>query len=584
MLKDKLILPRLYRFMSQTDKAIHQKGSFYKLVSGVISGVSLTAIMPTVAALQSGMPQWGLSYKAWIVFLAVLALCGAVASVEGTKLSYISGLGYMRNLQIMIGNKVSRLPLGWFDSQSAGRLSRMVTNEMMSTGQVAAYFIGSLLHNASACIIFCLGCWIWNWQLGLLLSVGVPIVFLLMHVGQACVFRMSRLENKGEELIAARIVEFAQCQGALRACNASSSYPELRDSFSKSKTCLTKGLWWGVAGNFLSGMGVQMLTVLGIVVICQMGLAGTMSPLETLIMIGVILRFSALLTEVAGLLFGLEERRMMLNSIDEVMDTPEMPVCEQSAELPSDNSIELKNIAFSYIEGQPVIRNVSVTAPASKMIAIVGPSGCGKTTLIKLIARFYDVDAGQITIGGADIRNLSTQHLFEQVSFVFQDVYLFNDTLRNNVLIARPNAGEAELTRVAELAGMTEIIERLPEGWETPCGEGGRSLSGGERQRVSIARALLKQAPIVLFDEATSALDAENEANIVRSMEELRQHSTLIVVAHKLETIKMADQIVVMNADGELAEVGTHEELLAKNGSYGDFWNKRCLSAQWSLI
>ena len=169
------------------------------------------------------------------------------------------------------------------------------------------------------------------------------------------------------------------------------------------------------------------------------------------------------------------------------------------------------------------------------------------------------------------------------VSFVFQDVYLFNDTLRNNVLLARPDTSDSDIERVADLAGVTEIVKRLPDGWDTVCGESGRALSGGERQRVSIARALLKQAPIVLFDEATSALDAENEANIVKSIEELRKSSTVIAVAHKLETIKMADKIIVLNASGSIKEEGTHDELLALNGAYADFWGKRVLSAQWKL-
>ena len=229
------------------------------------------------------------------------------------------------------------------------------------------------------------------------------------------------------------------------------------------------------------------------------------------------------------------------------------------------------------------IRNISFTVPANKMFAIVGPSGCGKTTIIKLIARFYDVNGGNICIGDIDLRDFTTEDLFKQVSFVFQDVYLFNDSLKNNILMAKPDTSERELNEIADLAGVTEMIQRLPDGWNTLCGEGGRALSGGERQRVSIARALLKHAPIVLFDEATSALDAENETNIVRSIETLRKRSTLIVVAHKLETIQMADEIIVLNKEGHIAEVGSHEKLLAKNGAYKEFWDKRNASSQWKL-
>ena len=245
--------------------------------------------------------------------------------------------------------------------------------------------------------------------------------------------------------------------------------------------------------------------------------------------------------------------------------------------------LSFSNLSYSYDKKKNIFSNISAEMELGKIYAILGPSGCGKTTIIKLIARFYDVNGGNICIGDIDLRDFTTEDLFKQVSFVFQDVYLFNDSLKNNILMAKPDTSERELNEIADLAGVTEMIQRLPDGWNTLCGEGGRALSGGERQRVSIARALLKHAPIVLFDEATSALDAENETNIVRSIETLRKRSTLIVVAHKLETIQMADEIIVLNKEGYIAEVGSHEKLLAKNGAYKEFWDKRNASSHWKL-
>ena len=307
-------------------------------------------------------------------------------------------------------------------------------------------------------------------------------------------------------------------------------------------------------------------------------LNGVLAPLVLLT-----LRFTTLLNDIVSSLFGMEDRRQMLNALDEVVDTAEMPSVTKTKGNPKNSDVSLNQVTFAYVKDKPVIRNISFTVPANKMFAIVGPSGCGKTTIIKLIARFYDVNGGNICIGDIDLRDFTTEDLFKQVSFVFQDVYLFNDSLKNNILMAKPDTSERELNEIADLAGVTEMIQRLPDGWNTLCGEGGRALSGGERQRVSIARALLKHAPIVLFDEATSALDAENETNIVRSIETLRKRSTLIVVAHKLETIQMADEIIVLNKEGHIAEVGSHEKLLAKNGAYKEFWDKRNASSQWKL-
>ena len=331
------------------------------------------------------------------------------------------------------------------------------------------------------------------------------------------------------------------------------------------------------------GMGVQMLVAGMITFVSLLGLAGDMGALETVVMIGVTLRFTTLLNDIVSSLFGMEDRRQMLNALDEVVDTAEMPSVTKTKGNPKNSDVSLNQVTFAYVKDKPVIRNISFTVPANKMFAIVGPSGCGKTTIIKLIARFYDVNGGNICIGDIDLRDFTTEDLFKQVSFVFQDVYLFNDSLKNNILMAKPDTSERELNEIADLAGVTEMIQRLPDGWNTLCGEGGRALSGGERQRVSIARALLKHAPIVLFDEATSALDAENETNIVRSIETLRKRSTLIVVAHKLETIQMADEIIVLNKEGHIAEVGSHEKLLAKNGAYKEFWDKRNASSQWKL-
>lgn len=583
MNKSKRLLPRFHRYMVNDDRKMHQKGTGLCILSGILIGLALGIMMPAAMALQTMNPQWGLSFRDWVIVLASVALLASVFSFWGTKLSYAAGLGFMKNVQKIVGNKVARLPLGWFQADSAGRLSRMVTQEMLSTGQTAAFFIGQLVKNVSAVIVFCIAIWFWNWQLGILLTLAIPVLFLLMKISQVCVGKGNSLEDAAEQEIASRVVEFYHCQGALRACHTGADYEELKSSFVNSKRQSVRGLWWSALGQVLSGMGVQMLVAGMITFISLLGVAGDIEALETVVMIGVTLRFTTLLNDIASSLFGMEDRRQMLNSLDEVMGAPEMSVVAKTKGQPKNADITLNCVSFSYTKDKPVIQDISFTVSAHKMFAVVGPSGCGKTTIIKLIARFYDVDEGTIHIGNIALRDYTTEDLFRQISFVFQDVYLFNDSLKNNILIAKPDATDQELHAVADLAGVTEIVQRLPDGWDTICGEGGRSLSGGERQRVSIARALLKHAPIVLLDEATSALDAENEANIVRSIEVLRKNSTLVVVAHKLETIRMADEIIVLDQAGRITEAGSHEELLKQNGPYKEFWAKRSASAQWKL-
>lgn len=306
--------------------------------------------------------------------------------------------------------------------------------------------------------------------------------------------------------------------------------------------------------NLIHGMVAQLVVVSLVVLAAHLAIGDVLGPVQTIAFIGLSLRFIQTLEEIGGKVIGIEERQPMLDHVD-----------------------------FSYEPSTPVLRDVSFEVPAGSMCALVGPSGSGKSTIAKLIARFYDVDGGAVRVGGTDVRDQPVEQLMAQLSMVFQDVYLFDETLEENIRIGRPGASQREVREAAALAGVTEIVDRLPAGWGTRVGEGGRALSGGERQRVSVARALLKGAPIVLFDEATSSLDPENEANVVASMERLREGSTLVVIAHKLDTIRTADRIVVLDADGRVTQTGTHDELVGVPGQYRDFWQARASAAGWRL-
>lgn len=238
-------------------------------------------------------------------------------------------------------------------------------------------------------------------------------------------------------------------------------------------------------------------------------------------------------------------------------------------------------MGFAY-DDRAVLSDLSFTAPARSMTALVGASGSGKTTILRLIAHFWDVDTGAVRSGGADVRALRTEDLMAQISTVFQDVYLFDGTIEENLRMGRPDASDAEIREVARLARIPEIVERLPDACATRVGEGGAALSGGERQRVSIARAVLKDAPIVLLDEATAALDPENEAAVQDALRVLAADRTLLVIAHRLQTVRSADQILVLD-QGRIVEQGTHDDLLALDGRYAAFWAKRSRAAGWRL-
>jgi ATP-binding cassette subfamily B protein len=316
----------------------------------------------------------------------------------------------------------------------------------------------------------------------------------------------------------------------------------------------------------------------------SLAVSGTLQPIPALAFMGLALRFTSTLSAITESAMAAESRRPLLDSIDEVLTAEPLPEPSTPSELSAPGTVEFRNVTFGYgTAPDPVLRDVSFTVPSGRMIALVGSSGSGKTTIARLISRFYDVDSGTVLVGGTPVTEQTTEQLMGQLSMVFQDVYLFDDTLEANVAVGRPDATREEIRTAAALAGVTEIVNRLADGWETRVGEGGRALSGGERQRVAIARALLKKSPIVLLDEATSALDVENEANIVAAVERLRQEATVVIIAHRLDTIVAADQIIALTDDGRVEAQGTHEELLASHGTYAQFWDRLRSAQGWHL-
>ncbi|NMD38608.1 MAG: ABC transporter ATP-binding protein [Christensenellaceae bacterium] len=455
---------------------------------------------------------------------------------------------------------------------------------MINLSSTVAYYLYRNFRTIASLAVVAMLSWIWDFRLGLLLTLGVPLYLLILNLSKSFINKGKAMSEPCEEEVASRMVEFAKCQGALRACHTGSNYEALSSALKKADVVGKKSLAWQSVGMFLGGMAKQMLVTVAILLIVGLAVKRSIDVFPAIACIGMVLSFSKMLEDVSGNVAGTEERRQQMDRIDALMDTGELKEAEYSHEFKDIGSIEIKNVSFSYDKKNRVLNDISFTVNPKEMCALVGPSGSGKTTIEHLIARFYDVDDGSIKVSGADVRDIKIKDLMGQLSMVFQDVYLFNESLLDNIKMGNPNANEEEIKKACDLAGVTEIANRLPDGWNSRVGEGGSSLSGGERQRVSIARALLKKSPIVLLDEATSALDAENEAHIVKSMEELRKNATLIVIAHKLETIQRADKIVVLSKDGRIEQIGKHDELIKKEGAYKKFWDYRVSTSNWQLV
>lgn len=610
------LISRLREPLSAAGRTNFRQVTALSCIVGVVRGLSLIAFIPAAIALTSGRPAWGMNLTAWLIVLALCALASFITEYLLAMRSYMVSFDFLSNMHRAIGDKVASLPLGSFRADTAGKMSRLVSRELMLLGEMFAHMYSPFIAAIVTSLTMLVGITVFSPALGLVCVLAIPVIAGGVWVARTCLNSGSALKEPPAQELSHRIVEYATKQGALRACGRSSSYEPLERAEDTYGKAARRSLIRETIGQVVNGMAAQVVVVSLIIVIGLLAVAGSVSPVEAIVSIGLLLRFTQILVDIGTLASAFETRRPVLDLSHEVLSAPELPILPSSSnqdpassnhdpfssdqdpaspdQNPSSSDqdpalsgscVALTDVSFAYEADHPVLRGVSFQVAPGTMTAIVGPSGCGKTTIARLVARFYDVDAGSVSVGGRDVRQWDTAQLMAQLSLVFQDVYLFDDTLEANVRIGRADASDDDVKEVARLSGVDEIVERLPLGWNTRVGEGGRALSGGERQRVSIARALLKAAPIVLFDEATSALDPENENHITDAMDALRRNATLIVIAHKLDTITAADQIIVLDHSGRVAQVGTHAELYSQSdGQYRAFWQARSRAAGWKLV
>ena len=583
------LISRLREPLSSEGRAGFSHVMYLSCIVGLVRGFSLISFIPAAIALTSGQPAWGMGLPGWLIALAVCAAASFILEYFLAIRSYVVAFDFLTNMHRAIGDKIASLPLGAFRADTAGKTSRLVSRELMMLGEIFAHMYSPLIAAIVTSLTMLAGITVFSPVLGVVCLVSVPIVAGGVWVARRCLLSGSALKEAPARELSHRIVEYATKQGALRACGRSASYEPLQRAEELYGAAARRSLIRETLGQIVNGMAAQVVVVSLICAIGLLAVGGSVSPVEAVVAIGLLLRFTQILVDIGMLTSAFETRRPVLDLGHEILSAPELPTASEDGE--SDDSTELsasvalEDVVFSYEADQPVLRGVSFRVEPGTMTAIVGPSGCGKTTIARLIARFYDVDSGVVSVGDRDVRSWDTAKLMAQLSLVFQDVYLFDDTLEANVRVGRPDASAAEIEEAARLSGVDEIVARLPLGWGTPVGEGGRALSGGERQRVSIARALLKDSPIVLFDEATSALDPENEHRVTAAMDKLRRNATLIVIAHKLDTITAADQIVVLDENGRVVQIGTHTQLFAETeGQYRGFWEARSRAAGWRLV
>jgi ATP-binding cassette subfamily B protein IrtB len=545
---------------------------------GVLQGVAAALLVPVLRELFAGRFAWD-----WMAVLTAAVLAACVAHYVQAMKGFAVALVVLTSMHERVGDHVAALPMGWFNSEKVGRLSRIVTSGTVSVGGLFAHLLTPLVSGVATPATIAVATLFFDWRLGIAMLVCAPLLSLIFSVSGRLVAKGGELTDAAGVTAANRVVEFARHQRTLRAFGRGvQGHQPLEDAIGEQHRVGRRAMWMSVPGIMAGGFGVQLAFTVLIVMGVVLGLGGSVDIATLVAVLALAARFTGPLGEVAALSGAVRMAHNDVRRISAVLDEKPLPEPTEPKPVMRPGEIELDGVSFGYTPERPVLKDVSFTVPPRTMTALVGTSGSGKTTITRLIARFWDVGSGTIRVGGTDVRDQGTEALMTQVSLVFQDVYLFDDTLEANIRLGRPDATDQEILEAARLAGVDEIEERLPDGWQTKVGEGGASLSGGERQRVSIARAIIKDAPIVLLDEATAALDAENERFVQEALHTLKERSTLLVIAHRLQTVVAADQIVVLD-DGGIVERGTHPELMNADGRYAAFLAERDRARGWRL-
>ena len=550
------------------------------LTAAILHGLALACIIPLFQALLDGhTPNWHTALL-WLVLILLLTLTVQTLRWQAQDFDY-DGMqaDAIHNLRTRLGEQLRRMPLLKLQSRRTGELSAVLLGNVDENLNYTLTICGGLINGVVTPLVSALATLLWDWKLGLAMLLVFPAIIPLHRWRRPQQQKVVRELNDAHTRCHGDIIEYTQGLAVLRASRATGSHAgPLQDTVEWLERLQVNSQRQGIKANVV----ISSVTEAGMLLIMAAGVTWVTQgqlDLTTLAAVTIMLvRFAEPLALVFIMTGIIEHIETALIQIDELLAIEPLPQ-QTPAQVPQQFDIRFDDVTFAY-EARPVLSGFSATLPARSMTALVGPSGGGKTTVTRLLMRHADPQHGTVTIGGVDVRAIEPERLNRLVSVVFQDVYLFDDTVLANIRMARPEATDAEVHAAARAAHCLEFIERLPQGWNTRIGETGGRLSGGERQRLSIARALLKDAPIVVLDEPTAALDTESERAVQRAIETLVKNRTVIVIAHRLSTIAGAGQIIVVD-QGKALETGTHEALLADNGRYAALWAAQQRAKQW---
>lgn len=512
----------------------------------------------------------------------------AVSIVGRAALNYFAQLqqthaGYfmVANKRIDIGNKLKSVPMGYFNEKSLGEITGVTTTVLDDVENTAPMVLVNITGGFINAIVFTLMVICFDWRIGLLVVAGTVLYLLITSAMEKKSALLAPKRQESEAKMVGAVLEQIQGMSIIKSFNLTGKGDKrVRDALEynrKSNLDIEKLF---TPYNVAQGLALHGFSIVMMLAAVWFYLNGSMTIADALM--SIIMSFMVF-AQIESTGSGMALLRVVGSSIDHANQMDHIPQMDTGGKTitPENHEIVFEKVHFSY-EKKEILHGISFRMQDKTTTAVIGPSGSGKTTLCNLIARFWDTDSGRVKIGGRDVKEYTLEALMDQISMVFQNVYLFADTIENNIKFGKPDATHDEVVEAARKACCHDFISALPDGYQTLIGEGGASLSGGEKQRISIARAMLKDAPIVIFDEATANVDPENEDRLQSAIEELTRNKTIIMIAHRLKTVRNADQILVVD-DGRIVQQGKHEELIRKTGIYADFVNGRKEAIGWKI-
>ncbi|SEM53164.1 ATP-binding cassette, subfamily B [Butyrivibrio sp. ob235] len=574
------MLRKFFAFCSPENRAKFYKSAILGVFDALLGAMKIPAAFFAINAVVNK----DINVNTFVIvmgFMLVSTIGKMIVNRFSQMLQTEGGYDTCAGKRIEIGEHLRYLPMGYFNDTSLGHITSVTTNTLEQTGDIATRAIMMVLQGSITTVVIGIGMFIFDVRIGIISVIGILIFFLFNKYTNYSVARVAGEKLESDKDMVGVVLEFIQGIAEIRNYNI----------ISQNSTRLSKAIERktkadiGAETAAIPAVGVQMLIckLIGVVIAgasVYFYLTGTMELTYTITMLLCsFMVFEAL--DLAGIYTALLKIiGRGVDLVDEIMSIEQMDINGEDIR-PANKDIHLEHVSFAY-ENRTIIDDVTLDIKENTTTAIVGPSGGGKTTITSLIARFWDVKSGKVTLGGRDVRDYSFDSLMENFSFVFQRVYLFEDTIANNIRFGRPEASMEDVIAAAKKACCHEFIMGLPDGYETVVGEGGATLSGGEKQRIAIARAIMKDAPIIILDEATANVDPENEKELTLAIENLTKEKTIIMIAHRLKTVRNADQIIVIDK-GKIVQQGKHDELMEQEGIYKNFVSGRKQAVSWKI-